>query len=624
MASTYRANIEVIAKGLQSVDKLAKSVKKLNKIVQQSNKLKESKTDRYSQQLKKQNNLLKTQIADQRQLNSLLEQEGKLRRSSAKAAQASRPRGGGGLGGGGGRVSQAILGGGFPLLFGGGPAQALGGLAGGAVGGFAGGIAGQVIVGQFEAIGRAAADLGNALDPLTFDLEAVSTAAGVAGTETAQFLEKIEKYGSATEAARLATALLETKIGKDGVQALKDFGDSATTLGNALSTIFTQVLANIAKVAGPLLESLAKFAGEQADVGAFLGKTGLTGREKLAQEILGTSFQTSKGELTTASSRALSGFSARSRALGGEGFQTAEQARAFATGIASSFERELKVPLLQEIKSVAAGVQTPEQKRAAAAAARPQEQQEAKAARLLQLAKDRSRLAEAMTAQEKRSIQLVIQKEKVDRELNLLSKEKRDAIKEELDTTFLITNITETRKEQEKALADAAEKRRRAEEEAARQLQSIYDQLGATIRDGVVGSIQAAVDGTKSLAEVASNTLRNLANQLLTLGINTALKSTGAGIFSNLVGFANGGRPPVGKPSIVGERGPELFVPRTSGTIVPNHAMGGTTNVVVNVDAKGTAAQGDDTQAGQLGRLIGAAVQAELIKQKRPGGLLTR
>ena len=624
MASTYRANIEVIAKGLQSVDKLAKSVKKLNKIVQQSNKLKESKTDRYSQQLKKQNNLLKTQIADQRQLNSLLEQEGKLRRSSAKAAQASRPRGGGGLGGGGGRVSQAILGGGFPLLFGGGPAQALGGLIGGAAGGFAGGIAGQVIVGQFEAIGRAAADLGNALDPLTFDLEAVSTAAGAAGTETAQFLEKIEKYGSATEAARLATALLETKIGKDGVQALKDFGDSATTLGNALSTIFTQVLANIAKVAGPLLESLAKFAGEQADVGAFLGKTGLTGREKLAQEILGTSFQTSKGELTTASSRALSGFSARSRALGGEGFQTAEQARAFATGIASSFERELKVPLLQEIKSVAAGVQTPEQKRAAAAAARPQEQQEAKAARLLQLAKDRSRLAEAMTAQEKRSIQLVIQKEKVDRELNLLSKEKRDAIKEELDTTFLITNITETRKEQEKALADAAEKRRRAEEEAARQLQSIYDQLGATIRDGVVGSIQAAVDGTKSLAEVASNTLRNLANQLLTLGINTALKSTGAGIFSNLVGFANGGRPPVGKPSIVGERGPELFVPRTSGTIVPNHAMGGTTNVVVNVDAKGTAAQGDDTQAGQLGRLIGAAVQAELIKQKRPGGLLTR
>jgi len=95
-------------------------------------------------------------------------------------------------------------------------------------------------------------------------------------------------------------------------------------------------------------------------------------------------------------------------------------------------------------------------------------------------------------------------------------------------------------------------------------------------------------------------------------------------IDTSFLTFANGGRPPVGKPSIVGERGPELFVPRSSGTIVPNNAMGGSTNVVVNVDAKGTAAQGNDANADQLGRVIGAAVQAELIKQKRPGGLLTR
>lgn len=44
-------------------------------------------------------------------------------------------------------------------------------------------------------------------------------------------------------------------------------------------------------------------------------------------------------------------------------------------------------------------------------------------------------------------------------------------------------------------------------------------------------------------------------------------------------GFADGGSPPVGMPSLVGERGPELFVPRTAGTIIPNDrlasAMGG-------------------------------------------------
>lgn len=43
--------------------------------------------------------------------------------------------------------------------------------------------------------------------------------------------------------------------------------------------------------------------------------------------------------------------------------------------------------------------------------------------------------------------------------------------------------------------------------------------------------------------------------------------------------FADGGDPPVGKVSVVGERGPELFVPRTAGTIIPNNrlsdAMGG-------------------------------------------------
>ena len=85
--------------------------------------------------------------------------------------------------------------------------------------------------------------------------------------------------------------------------------------------------------------------------------------------------------------------------------------------------------------------------------------------------------------------------------------------------------------------------------------------------------------------------------------------------------FANGGRPPVGKPSIVGERGPELFVPNSAGTIIPNHNLGSTT-VVVNVDASGSSVQGDEEQGRELGRLISVAVQSELVQQKRPGGLL--
>ena len=57
-----------------------------------------------------------------------------------------------------------------------------------------------------------------------------------------------------------------------------------------------------------------------------------------------------------------------------------------------------------------------------------------------------------------------------------------------------------------------------------------------------------------------------------------------------------------------------------AGTIIPNHAMGGA-NVTVNVDASGSSVEGNGHQAAQLGKAIGAAVQQELIKQKRPGGL---
>jgi len=147
----------------------------------------------------------------------------------------------------------------------------------------------------------------------------------------------------------------------------------------------------------------------------------------------------------------------------------------------------------------------------------------------------------------------------------------------------------------------------------------IGDTIGTQISDALVG----AINGTKSLGEAAKSIVNDLANSLLRLGINTLLKSTGFGIFSNLPGFAAGGRPPVGKPSIVGERGPELFVPSTAGTIIPNSEMAGTTNnIVVNVDASGSQVEGNEDSGKQLGRLIAVAVQSELVQQSRPGGLL--
>ena len=89
--------------------------------------------------------------------------------------------------------------------------------------------------------------------------------------------------------------------------------------------------------------------------------------------------------------------------------------------------------------------------------------------------------------------------------------------------------------------------------------------------------------------------------------------------------FAQGGTMRTG---LMGEAGPEAIMPLSRGANgklgVASVGGGGTTNVVVNVDASGNSqVAGDQTQGAQLGRVISQAVQQELIKQRRPGGLLT-
>ena len=68
----------------------------------------------------------------------------------------------------------------------------------------------------------------------------------------------------------------------------------------------------------------------------------------------------------------------------------------------------------------------------------------------------------------------------------------------------------------------------------------------------------------------------------------------------------------------------EAYVPLPDGRRIPvaMQGGGGGTSVVVNVDAKGTSVQGNGGRGDQLGKVLSAAVQAELIKQRRPGGLL--
>ena len=71
------------------------------------------------------------------------------------------------------------------------------------------------------------------------------------------------------------------------------------------------------------------------------------------------------------------------------------------------------------------------------------------------------------------------------------------------------------------------------------------------------------------------------------------MRSVGVGASANDLTrhLANGGAAQRGKSYLVGERGPEIFTPGATGTVSPNHALGGTTNVVVNVDASGSSVE---------------------------------
>jgi hypothetical protein len=147
----------------------------------------------------------------------------------------------------------------------------------------------------------------------------------------------------------------------------------------------------------------------------------------------------------------------------------------------------------------------------------------------------------------------------------------------------------------------------------------LYKGIANTVQSGLVDAIDGAITGTMTLGEVASSVFGSIRRQLIDFGATSLLRAIpGIGGF-----FANGGVTKPNKSYIVGERGPELFTPGVTGRVTPNHEMGGgSTNVVVNVDASGSNVEGDEQQGRELGLVISAAIQSELIQQKRPGGLL--
>ena len=208
------------------------------------------------------------------------------------------------------------------------------------------------------------------------------------------------------------------------------------------------------------------------------------------------------------------------------------------------------------------------------------------------------------------------------------------------------------------AALDAATAKQKADSESIGEgikgkLQEYYNSvkdLGGAIGDAVVSGLQGLEDqltafvttGKANFKELAASILKDLARIAIRAAIIAPIVKALGGLFPGFQ-FANGGIMTGDGPvplkkyasggianspqlALYGEGSkPEAYVPLPDGRRIPvamQGGGGGNTSVVVNVDASGSSVQGDSGRGEQLGRVISQAVQAELIKQKRPGGLL--
>ena len=161
-------------------------------------------------------------------------------------------------------ISNATIGGAFPLLFGQGPGAALGGAAGGFGGGLIGGQFGFALSLAGTAIGSAidnvvktlvggASELGQALGPFTQDMEAVTASLGLQNSVQQAQLQLIEQVEGKTAAFNAAMKLMANDIGERGVNALKQFGESSRILSSQFTLAITKLQAFAAGVANFVL-----------------------------------------------------------------------------------------------------------------------------------------------------------------------------------------------------------------------------------------------------------------------------------------------------------------------------------------------------------------------------------
>lgn len=126
---------------------------------------------------------------------------------------------------------------------------------------------------------------------------------------------------------------------------------------------------------------------------------------------------------------------------------------------------------------------------------------------------------------------------------------------------------------------------------AADQARTYFDTFTRGFEDAIVRFVQT---GKLSFKDLANSLIAEFVRiQAKRLALSLFGGESGGGLFGFLGNIfkAQGGPVAANSPYVVGERGPELFIPRTAGQIVPNNAMaqtgalGGTTAITYNINA---------------------------------------
>ena len=154
-----------------------------------------------------------------------------------------------------------------------------------------------------------------------------------------------------------------------------------------------------------------------------------------------------------------------------------------------------------------------------------------------------------------------------------------------------------------------------------------------SLEDALVG----VIDGTKSAKEAFKDMARSIISDLIRLAIQKQITGplygalgsffTGQANATTVPAFmAKGGTATGGTPYIVGEKGPELFVPGRTGTVVPNNQLSSGGGVTINQTINVTTGVQQTVRteiANLMPRIAQASKQAVLESRQRGGSFAT-